>query len=962
MHRRVLILAVAALVLLSLAAVPDPQRSVTYERYDVAIEIQRDGSLLVTETYQLRFQGEFRTGFAEIPLDNVTDIVDVVVREGNRTYMEGGSGAGTFSLERGFDAIRVDWEYEPTDGTETRTFAVEYRVLGGLWIYPDTDWLAWKAVPADRSGIPTEASRVTVRLPSPDPGHPLHPDDLIANTKGIEATTEVIDARTIVFESVGDVPDGMGFEVLVGFPHGMTEAQVTDWQRRADEAITSYRWTDLSVDLTIAKDGSLTVNEKYEWAVDVGHLYSGYRIISRLYLDDIRDVTVQSADQMFRYSETPCEYCYVVEEEPGRDDWARFDGQQVVIDRDRAGSTLIEWAFPSINTGETGSFEVRYTALGAARVLSDTQEINWTAVFADRDVPVEAAALNLHLPPGVDAEDVTISGGPTTVQTDGTLTVRHEGPVPEGTPWSVAIQMPENATTAKKPVWQSQLEQTLQEEQAHIAAAREKAVRVARWQVGLGALGGLLPVIGLTGVLGAWYIWGRDRTASPVASYLTEPPSDLPPGIVAYLVDEKPTVKGVLADLLHLATLGLITVDLQKEDFTVRLNWQREIDEDEAIRIANGEPVDLSEHERTLFNVLVERITAIARQSDQRDTAVDAEIPFSKIEQSFLHELPTIYQEMGEAASRYFSVLPETARRRWRWAGQVVVLAAGGLGLVGLCGMTALGWPVCAPPIGLTTVGLMLMGISRWMPQRTTLGIEEAARWRAFRRYLKNLKAFGDLEAAQAVLDRYFPYAVAMDVDEIVLRQAETMEARLPIWMVPTPVDVQKGAAGRTTAGPGSGRPWGERVTDGLRPPRPTGTSTRAAGARPSLSERPAGADLSLQGLSDRLSRSLNRASRSLSSLLNTAVGDVDDIDSPFEVAVKGAGKATTLTWKAGTSTMRVLSDILEESSSGGGGGGFSGGGFRSSSWSSGGSSFGGGSSSYSGGSRSGGGGSRGFG
>ena len=955
-------LAVAVLALLSLAAAPEPQRSVTYERYDAEIDIQRDGSLLVTETYRLRFQGEFHTGFAEIPLDNVTNIVDVVVREGNRAYVEGGSGAGTFSLERGFDAIRVDWEYEPTSGTETRTFAVEYRVLGGLWVYPDTDWLAWKAVPADRSGIPTEASRVTVHLPSPASDHPLDPDDLIANAKGVEATAQVVDARTIVFESAGAVPDGTAFEVMVGFPHGMTEAQVTDWQRRADEAITSYRWTNLSVDLTIAKDGSLTVNETYEWAVDVGHLYSGYRTISRLYLDDIKDITVSSTDRAFQYSEAPCEYCYVVEQERGRDDWARFDGERVVIDRDRAGSTLIEWAFPPISTGESRAFDVGYTTLGAVRVLSDTQAINWTVVFADRDVPVEEAALNLQLPPGVDAENVTLSGGPVTVQSDGTLNIRHEGPVPEGDAWSVAIQMPQDATTAQKPSWQTQLERQLQEEQAYLAAARKKAVRVARWQVGLGALGCLLPVIGLTGVLGAWYVWGRDRTASPVASYLTEPPSDLPPGIVAYLVDEKPTVKGVLADLLHLATLGLITVDLQKEDFTIQLNWTHKIGAEEVVRIGDSEPVALVEYERTLFNVLVERFASVGTRDDQSDTAADAAMPFSKIERSFPRELPRIYKEMGEAASQYFSVLPETARRRWSWGGQIVILAAGGLGLIGLCGMTSLGWPACAPPIGLAAVGLMLIGVSRWMPQRTTLGIEEAARWRAFRRYLKNLKAFSDLEEAQAVLDRYFPYAVAMDVDEIVLQQAEEMDARIPIWMIPAPVDVQRGAGGRAIASPGSGRRLGDRLQEGLRPPRPTGASTTAAGARPSLSKRPAGANLSLQGLSDSLSRSLNSASRSLSSLLNTAVGDIDDVDSPFEIAVKGAGKATTLSWKAGTTTMRVLSDILEESSSGSGGGGSSGGGFRSSSWSSGSSSFGGGSSSYSGGSRSGGGGSRGFG
>jgi len=948
MKRRILTVVVVALSLLASAAAPAPQRSAAYERYDVDIAVQPDGSLAVAETYQLRFEGEFRTGFAEIPLDNVLDIVDVEVREGDRTYTREGTGPGTYTLERGYDAIRVDWEYEPTSGsgTETRIFTVAYRVLGALWVYPDVDWLMWKAVPADRSGIPTEASRVTVHLPEQ-----IEEDRLVAYSSGIEASVEVTDGQTVVFESGGSVPGGTAFEVKVGFPHGLTDATVTDWQRRADQMITSYRWTNLDVDLTVSSDGLLQIRERHALAVDVGHLYSGYRSIPWIYLDDIRDISVESAEQPFAYSESPCDYCYVVEEKPGRGDWASFDGDTVVIDTDRAGSTLIEWAFPPIGTGGSGAFEVSYTVDGAVRVLTNTQEINWTAVFADRDVPVESATVTVHLPPDVSREEVTLTGGPKTALPDGSLRVEHDGSVPAGQPWAVTVEMPGDATSAVTPRWQGQLQNALEEERAHLEAERQRAVRRARWQVALGALGCLFPILGVTGVITAWYLWGRDRAAPPVASYLTEPPSDLPPGIVAYLVDEKPTVKGALADLLRLATLGLITVDLQKPDFTVRLNWTKRIEEGESIRVADGDPIELADHERTLFNMLVDRIREIRGRGGGDERAIKGPVPFSRIREAFQRELPTIYAEMGEAASQYFSVLPETARRRWSWTGQIVVLVSGALTLIGLCGTTSIGWPACAPPLGLAMVGFLFMGVSRWMPQRTTLGIEEAARWRAFRRYLKNLKRFDDTEAAQAVLDRHFPYAVALDVDEIVLQQAAEMDARVPVWTVPVPVDV-----GRTVVG-SEQRSLGKRVSRGLRPPSPPASTPRTAQARPSLSDRPVGADLSLQGLSDSLSRSLNSASRSLSAVLSKAAGDVDGEDSPFEVAARGAGKATKWSWKAGTSTMRVLGDILESSSSGGGGGGYSGGGFRSSSWSSGGSSFGGSSSS-----RSSGGGSRGFG
>lgn len=114
MHKRLLAYLLILSALLSLGAAPQPQRSVTYERYDVEIDVRPDGSLSVAETYQLRFEGEFHTGFAEIPLDYVTDIVDVQVREGERAYEESGSGAGT--------ATKLSWKA----GTSTM------KVLGDI--------------------------------------------------------------------------------------------------------------------------------------------------------------------------------------------------------------------------------------------------------------------------------------------------------------------------------------------------------------------------------------------------------------------------------------------------------------------------------------------------------------------------------------------------------------------------------------------------------------------------------------------------------------------------------------------------------------------------------------------------------------------------------------------------------------------------------------------------------------
>ena len=176
----------------------------------------------------------FRTGFAEIPLGHVIDIVDVQVWEGDQAYTQGGYGAETFSIDRERDSIFVEWEYEPTSGVEVRTFTVGYRVMGGLWIYPDRDLVSWTVVPKDRGGIPVETSRVTVRLPAP-----VESADLTITSYGVEETLEITSTRMIVFEApylpVSVVTNG-------DQARGMT---IVDWMKQTGEPANVHIVTEL---------------------------------------------------------------------------------------------------------------------------------------------------------------------------------------------------------------------------------------------------------------------------------------------------------------------------------------------------------------------------------------------------------------------------------------------------------------------------------------------------------------------------------------------------------------------------------------------------------------------------------------------------------------------------------------------------------------------------------------------
>ncbi|GAB4532152.1 MAG: hypothetical protein Kow0063_12350 [Anaerolineae bacterium] len=919
---------------------------ITYLHYNVDIALKPNGNFVVSEIQQIQFNGQFRTAFAEIPRDYVSDIANVRVWEGDKpyTYVPGDTTeAGTFTVRVEASNVYIEWHYQETSPGEVRTFLLQYEIIGGLWVYTDETILEWRAIPADRSGFPILASQVTVNLPAE-----VAPAELRYTAYGPEFTVQVV-GNQIIFEATQVIPDGVRFQVQVGFPPGLVVAEVQPWQIEEDTADLEYRLEAMDVDLVIDSDGQVAVTEHQRVAVDAGALYSGQRSIRLAYLDRIVGISLFEGDQPFSLDQGACgSYCFRVDEPAHQPDWIWYDAQKraVVVDETRAGQVAVEWYFPALVRGEVTTFHLQYEALGAIQVNEDSQRLNWTVIFPRRDVPVQAASVHIQLPPGIVWQDVSLEGGAMRVQPDSSIRVLHEAPIKPGEAWQIGLIMPAGATKASLPAWQRSLAVAQ-------AEARLAEIRLARQQVVAGVGGALILVVGLLAVLLSWYVWGRDRPMEIAAEYLDQPPSELAPGIVAYLVDEMPTPKGVLASLFHLASLGLLRIDLTGQQLLLQCNWGQDLARGQSLQMPSGEMVAIPGHLVTLFNKLRPVI------------AMDRPTPLSRISYDFRSVLPAVYAEMAEEASAFFSELPASARHRWLSFGQWLVLAGvAGAVVAWFALVPELGFVGLAPPLAVIPVGLAFTLVSRWMPQRTSAGREEAARWRAFRHYLHNLKDYGDLAEAQKVLDDYFAYAVALDVEDVVLAQAEELGSVMPVWTYPTRLEPAQGPQeladvpvpqkGREPA-PLS-RPL--RVTWWRRP----GSAQQEAVAEAASDQVPG--QVSLQGLSRQLGRTLENASQDIGRLLNTAVGRAQG-DTPFRLVLKGAEKS----WDISTATARVIGDILEESAAGGGSGGYRGrsSGYRRSSstrWSSRssrGSSRGGFSGRSSSSRRSGGGGRRGF-
>lgn len=179
-----------------------------WESYNVDIDVQENGDMLITEVMQYAFTRPYTSQRSRwIPTDKIGRISDVSVTEqGQRIPATSGVEGGKFWIR---------WSHPPVSPPESRTFTLKYRVHQGLHIHDKGDQVYWKALPKERSA-PIKSGQVTVHLPGSLEGKVMKIKGF-----GVPAVSSQVDARTVRFVSRGEVPPKKELEVQVTFPHGI---------------------------------------------------------------------------------------------------------------------------------------------------------------------------------------------------------------------------------------------------------------------------------------------------------------------------------------------------------------------------------------------------------------------------------------------------------------------------------------------------------------------------------------------------------------------------------------------------------------------------------------------------------------------------------------------------------------------------------------------------------------------
>ncbi len=465
---------------------------------------------------------------------------------------------------------------------------------------------------------------------------------------------------------------------------------------------------------------------------------------------------------------------------------------------------IIRVNFDLTDTAATYTFH--YVARGAIQFFDQGDELRWYVFDAETPVEIGEVTTIVRLPGNVPRNQLTaaISTGPQVanqVTSPGASTLTYTAhAVPPYTQFWIVAGFPKGVV------------------EFHWTARRIAAFAVPK-------VGFLLPILTLLGMLLMWRRRGRDDPQAVFASFVTEPPSDLPPAIAGALIDERVDVKEVVATIVDLASRGYLEISESKEGWPSFL--AKTVTTFKRLKPSN----DLTGVDHQVMEGLFD-------QHPDEVTSEDLKNHFYKHVDRIVR---SVYDEV--TGRQLFVHNPKSTRAAWVGIGIGVGVVLGGISFLMAYGGIP-GWGFFLA--GSIVSALIVIAFSRAMPARTRKGAQEYRKWEAFRTYLKDLTRFQDMQNARDVFERYLPYAVALGVEREWTRRFSDLAVPAPVWYRPVYLPVG---------------PWAQG--GGLPGTQTTGLPTGMPGAGGGIGSLPS---FSLDSISDSLFSSLNSVSTVLTS------------------------------------------------------------------------------------------------
>ena len=433
----------------------------------------------------------------------------------------------------------------------------------------------------------------------------------------------------------------------------------------------------------------------------------------------------------------------------------------------------ITWYFPETRNA-VRTFELSYTVQGSLGIYDDRDRFFWKFIESDRGYLIASSNVIVRLPAEFQGEILEIASFEngqeiqSGVASSGREVQFQHGSASDGQEWEIGVSFSSGYVSAEPQEWQ-----------------RQEDARGLIMLAGI-VVSFVLFVGGLLLLYLIWYMLGRDQSPGVVADYYPQPPEPLSPAVAGTLLDEQAEMRDVLAALVDLARRGYLEI----------------VEEEQAGFGKKGdfELVKLLPVDKTLASYEKELMKAVFHNQKKRN--------LSALRNKFYKDLPdiqnAIYAETVEKG--YFSASPNKVRQRYAGLGFAMTAV---VGLLVFCVFSALeqfSFLAICGATGLLSFPVGLMIISRWMPRKTQLGAQSAAKWAGFKRYLENIHKYTDLEQAQDLFETYLPFAIAFGLEKSYLGAFERVQAPVPTWYHPYGFPHRRSGGTGRARGSGAGR------------------------------------------------------------------------------------------------------------------------------------------------------------
>lgn len=399
----------------------------------------------------------------------------------------------------------------------------------------------------------------------------------------------------------------------------------------------------------------------------------------------------------------------------------------------------------------THTFTLTYRVLGAVR-RADADVLIWRAIPEEHDYQIRATTVTLVYPAPLQPLETPTLNRPAALEASTVGVSFMTSDLGENQDVIVTARFAAGSLITTPPNWQ--------------ARAETQAAAVSRaWPIGVVAGLITLTVAGL----GLWMVARanqRNLVAEPPTS-TSIPPGDLPPALVGRLTGQSANFMGALFDL---AQRGWLEIREQAG----WLGSKRYL-----LELKPG-PEPLRPHEQALLNDIF--------KPGQTSLAM-SEVPTRLAgHRSFEQQLETELVEQG-----WFDPQRKAARSRSGVLWLVGLLAAMGLFIGGVLwggtlldnGRGDLNWPAIVVGVGAglfigSAVGLVYAGT---LSPLTPAGEIEAARWKGFRLYLKDVSRGREPATRPDYFERYLPLAAVFGLGAAWAKYFQRLGGvPLPVW------------------------------------------------------------------------------------------------------------------------------------------------------------------------------------